>query len=434
MNGVPEKHAPAGPTAVRWQIVALLMALSFFSWFHRKSMTVAADERVMKQYDISPEQMGWVYSSLLFTYMLCMTPGGWLIDRFGARAALLFMVVGLAIFGALTGLVGYLPLASPFVAFLLIRSVMGVFATPMYPASAFTVGHWLPFRHRGTANGLVQGSALVGIAASPWLFGLLIDGFDWPAAFLALAALTALLAVVWAWRAADRPGRHPGVNEAEARLIAEDAPPVSPAAGRGSLLALLTSRSLAFLTLSYAAVGYFEYLFYFWMEHYFKEQLAMPDAVRRTYAGVVYLSMAAGMGLGGVVADLAVRRFGYRVGRAFVPVGGMLTGAVLLLAGITLREPIAIVACFSLALAGVGGTEASFWTTAQEVGGKRGGLAAGLLNTGGNLGGLVAPIVTPLVGGLFGWSTAIAVGSAVCLVGLVLWFFIDPRERAGGTE
>ena len=83
----------------------------------------------------------------------------------------------------------------------------------------------------------------------------------------------------------------------------------------------------------------------------------------------------------------------------------------------------------SVALASVGGTEAPFWTTAQELGGRRGGTAAGICNTGGNAGGLVAPIVTPLVGKYFGWGPAIALGSAVCLVGLILWFRIDPTER-----
>ena len=51
----------------------------------------------------------------------------------------------------------------------------------------------------------------------------------------------------------------------------------------------------------------------------------------------------------------------------------------------------------ALALAAVGACEAPIWTTAVELGGRRGGTAAGICNTGGNAGGLLAPIVTPLV-------------------------------------
>ncbi len=89
------------PTRVRWRILALLLAYSFLSWFNRVSMSAAADERIMKQYDISPEQMGVVYSAFLFVYALFMTPGGWFIDRFGPRLALIVMGFGSALFGVL---------------------------------------------------------------------------------------------------------------------------------------------------------------------------------------------------------------------------------------------------------------------------------------------------------------------------------------------
>src|ERR1700730_18191393 len=87
------------PTWVRWQIVALLVSFSFMTWFNRVSMSVAYDERIKSQFDspaegtakgtpgqaaLTEEAMGYVYSAFLFTYMVCMTPGGWFIDRFGA--------------------------------------------------------------------------------------------------------------------------------------------------------------------------------------------------------------------------------------------------------------------------------------------------------------------------------------------------------------
>jgi MFS family permease len=165
------------------------------------------------------------------------------------------------------------------------------------------------------------------------------------------------------------------------------------------------------------------------MDYYFKDQLRLPDEQRRLYAGIPFLMMAAGMASGGWLSDALVRTYGYRTGRAIVPVVGMLTGAVFLLLGIAGKQPEWIVVCFAIALAGVGSAEAPTWTTAQELGGRRGGMAAGLCNTGGNAGGLIAPVLTPWVGTHFGWPTAIGVGAAVCLMGVVLWGWIDPRER-----
>jgi len=440
MNGVADP-AKVGPTWVRWRIVALLMAFSYVSWFLRKSMTVAYDERIEETLHIDPTAIGTVYSAFLLAYMLCMTPGGWLIDRWGMRVALTVMGFGLVLFGALTGLVGASPrllgqlpegvtiAGFTLVLFLVIRSLMGVFAAPMYPAAAHAIAAWLPFRRSGWANGLVQGSAAIGIATTPLFMGRLIVWFDWPQCFLILAIGTGLLTIVWASYATDRPEQHPAVNPSERDLIAAERPRAQVMAGRGSWRRLLRNRSLVCLTLSYAAVGYFEYLFFFWMDNYFKKELDLPTSIRQRYSTVVFLAIAVGMMGGGSVSDRLVRACGLRTGRAIVPVAGMLLGAAFLLLGIAVREPEQIVASFAIALGAVGLVEAPTWTTAVELGGRRGGTAAGICNTGGNAGGLVAPVLTPLVARDFGWPTAIALGSAVCLAGVVLWRWIDPRER-----
>jgi MFS family permease len=499
MNGSPDPVAgklPARATWVRWRIVALLVAFSCLSWFLRVSISVAYNERIQDQLGITPTEMGYVYSAFLVVYMLCMTPGGWFIDRFGARTALVVMGFGLTLFGALTGLVGSgthllagvpgwlgVPMSAAglaLVLFLAVRSCMGAFATPVYPASAYAIARWLPFRRRGGANGLVQGAACVGIAATPLVFGTLIDWFDWPQAFLILAVVTGLLSLVWAAYATERPEQHPGVSPAERHLIEagepdraspvlaraplgpvdfndvtdikasetafsprqppefpphrEDGPePDRPEAGGpgGSWLGLLRNRSLVCLTLSYAAVGYFEYLFFFWMGYYFKDQLHLPDLQQRIYSGIPILAMAVGMALGGWVSDGLVRLYGYRRGRVLVPVVGLLAGAAFLGLGVLAKQPEWIVAWFSLALGAAGAVEAPTWTTALELGGRRGGTAAGICNTGGNAGGMIAPVVTPWVAARLGWPPAIALASLVCLLGAGLWLCVDPRERVG---
>ena len=70
-------------------------------------MASAGDERIMKQFGISAEQMGVVYSAFLIIYTIFMIPGGLFIDRFGPRVALTVMGVGTAMFCAFTGMVGW---------------------------------------------------------------------------------------------------------------------------------------------------------------------------------------------------------------------------------------------------------------------------------------------------------------------------------------
>ncbi|HTU19392.1 MAG TPA: MFS transporter [Gemmataceae bacterium] len=436
----PAVAPPGRASAVRWRVVELMMAASFVSWFNRVSMSVAGTERIMDQYHLSPTQMGFIYSALVLAYAVCMTPGGWLIDRRGAWAALVLMGFGSALGVALTGAVGlvFAGGGAVWLALIVVRSATGVFMAPIYPGCARVIARWLPPPQRALANGLVSGAAPVGIACTFVGFGMLIDHFNWPVAFLITGAVTSLLAGVWWWYVTEEPKEHPGVNKAELQLIrgqplsAIRAPTPRPAGWGGKWLSLLHNRSLVLLTISYAAVGYFEFLFFFWTEYYFRDVRHLSSDTSRLYAAVLNLSMGGGMILGGLISDRLLRVWGYRWGRAAVPIAGMLLSAALLGLGLTLSDPQALVVCFAVALAAGGACEGPCWATAIELGGRRGGTAAGIFNTGGNLGGLLAPVFTPWISGLLGWQWGLALGAVACLLGVGLWLGIDPHERPSG--
>jgi sugar phosphate permease len=435
----PNSTAETGRASwVRWRIVALLMALSFVSWFNRANIAAAYTERIQYQVDISEKEIGAVGTVFFLVYACFMTPGGWFSDRFGTRLSLGLMGIGLGVFAALTGGAGLLfTTALPLlIAFFLIRSVMGIFATPMYPAGSRAVAEWFPFSQRASANGLVQGAAPVGIALTPLLFGHLMDQVDWPQAFIITGVITGAVGLLWLWYARGSPAEHPGVNKEEriqCSVTAFQAPAEtpSPRLEPGAWRRLLRNRSLVLLTVSYAAIGYFEYLFFFWTQHYFKEVRHVDVETSRLYSLMTNLSMAAGMILGGGLTAVLVRRFGARLGLVIVPIGGMLAGAVFLLMAIQAKEAGGMVFWLCLANAAVGSTEAPQWTIAIELGGRHGATAAGIFNTGGNLGGAMAPYGTPFIKDMFrgSWNAAIIASSIILLLGLSLWFLIDPRER-----
>src|SRR5262249_42362508 len=137
------------------------------SWFNRNSISVAGTEAIIEEYGISETQMGWAYTAFFIPYALCMTPGGWFVDRRGPWIALVLMGFGSALFGALTGAVGLAIAAgtTAWISLMLVRFFMGTFTAPIYPATGRAVVHWFPFHQRGWANGLIMGAALVGIAS-----------------------------------------------------------------------------------------------------------------------------------------------------------------------------------------------------------------------------------------------------------------------------
>jgi len=431
VNAIPPSSAPV--TQVRWHIVAMLMGLCLISHVNRASMSVAGTDRIMGQFSINPVQMGVVYSAFLLVYSICMIPGGLFIDRCGPRRALMVVGFGSAILGALTGVTGWVftSAASMLLGLTLVRGTMGLLSAPLHPAAARTIGNWFPFAQRSAANGIVTAAAIVGVALSYPVFGALIKVVDWQGAFLVCAGITALLTIWWTFHATDWPAQHRGVNQAERELIGTSETPHTPASGSRTAgwSALLANRSLLLITLSYAAVGYFQYLFVYWMQYYFDKVLHLGETPSKYYAGTLQLALALGMPLGGWLSGRLAHSFGVRRGRAFVSGGGMVASAVCLGLGVLAREPVWIVAWFALAHAAMGASEGPFWATAVDIGSSKGGTSAAICNTGGNLGGLLAPVVTPWVGEHYGWPWAIGLGGVVCFLGALCWCWIEPAPR-----
>jgi MFS family permease len=420
---------------ISWLIVALLMAFSFASHFHRISMPVAGD-RIMREYGLTPTQMGWVYSALLIGYTAFMVPGGWLSDRRGARAALLLVGLGTALFGMLTGCLGVLiTTAGLFLpALLVVRGLDGVCMAPLYPAAGRAVLAWVPFRRRALANGLVTGAAPLGVASAHLLFAALMDRFGWPTAFVITGTVTAGLTVVWSVVARDAPGAAESTSPPQSADAHVPNPPASAAAPIGP--------SLWLLTLSYAAIGYVEYLLFYWSEYYFRHILEFGRNESRYAALLPPLAMAAGMPTGGWASDRLVSVFGHRAGRAMVAGVGLVACVALLFLGTVVTTPALIVACFTLALGSIGLCEGAAWAAAIEVGGARSGTSAAVVNTGGNVGGFIAPVVTPWVGGYLGsglgqrvgWAWGLRLGCLIGLLGACLWLWIDPGAKAPEDE
>ena len=174
---------------------------------------------------------------LLFLYTICMTPGGWLIDRYGPKAALLLVCFGSAVFVSLTGVIGLLVAGSALVPALFLIRCLGAVTSPIHPGSARMVSHWIPVTGQGVCNGVATGAACLGIASTYLIFGRFMDKFGWPGAFLVSGSVTVLMGATWLLLAADYRRTRSGTicrSKPNARLL--------PARGRQGL-----RRMIAFL-------------------------------------------------------------------------------------------------------------------------------------------------------------------------------------------
>lgn len=415
-------------SGTNWRIVLLLMGYAAIGHFNRVGISVAGDELFIPKLGISEPRMGWVYTAFLIVYTIGMLPAGWLIDRIGAGRALALFGMTMGTFVVLTGVQGWFTNSphSLWISLLVIRGLAGICNAPLHPGAAHVVSDVMPVDRRATANGLITAGALIGIACCYPAFGWLMDTLTWQWSFV--AGGLALMGYSLLWRGLALPLLpHPRLSatvttlalDQKERSRGDDESAPNP-------WSLLRSRNLWLLTLSYAAYGYFQYLFFYWMGHYFKHVLLIPPVEARWASFWISLAMGAGMALGGRGTDIVSSRLGIIRGRRAVVLTGMGLGAVFGLIAVNVDTFLTVAICMGISMAAVGMCEGVFWTTATDIGGRSRGLSGAFMNTGGNIGGLISPVLTPLMADSLGWPKAIAVACVISGIGGAVWLLITP--------
>ncbi len=398
-------------------VVALLFGFSLISYFDRTIMSIAGPQ-LMRDFAISPTQMGAVYSAFILGYALLMIPGGHLSDRLGSRLTLALMgafsaaFTGLIVFAGKPGLGAYLGVVP---ALFTIRLGLGVGTAPLYPACARMTANWIPLVYHARIQGFIIAGSSAGAAISPLLFAWMVAQFRWRISFLIAACATAALCIVWLWYARDYP---PGVTR----------PPHNRTERESTVWAkLFADRNLMLLTFAYGTLGYFQYIFFYWIYYYFGEVLHLGAEGSAKYTTLLFLTEGAIMPVGGLVSDRLTRRYGAQFGRRIVPMLGLTLSAVFTYAGTVAPGVGAVVACLSLAFGLAACCEGPFWACVTEMAGERVGAASSILNTGAQVGGFFAPILTPYIASRAGWSWGLYAGSLVAMSGVLAVHLADVR-------
>ncbi len=404
-------------TSTQRTIIALLFGFSMISYFDRTIMSIAGP-RMIRDFGISPTQMGSIYSAFILGYALLMLPGGYLTDRIGPRRTLMLMgmfsaaLVGLTVVAGKPGLgalIGIVP------ALFAVRFGLGVVTAPLYPACARMTANWIPMVYHARVQAFIIAGSSLGAAISPFIFTWILLRSSWRIPFLVAALATACLAAVWFWFARDYPS-------------STTAKPADHATrGTQSWAKLFTDRNLLLLTFAYSALGYFQYIFFYWMYYYFGEVLHLGAEASAKYTTILFLVEGAIMPLGGFVSDRLTRLYGQQFGRRIVPMAGLTLGAIFTYLA-TASAGVTAVVCLTLAFALAAACEGPFWATVTELAGDRVGGASSILNTGAQVGGFFAPILTPLIASRAGWAWGLHAGSLIALSGVIAIYFVKIRS------
>ena len=412
---------------VRLGLIFLLFIISAIAFLDRTNISVAGLE-MRHEYGIDQVQLGWVFSAFLIGYALFQVPAGWLSARYGPRVVLTGALIWWGVFSAATALIP--PQGSAALLMLaLTRFALGMGESVVYPSGNQFVSRWIPAQERGKANGWIFAGVGVGSGITPPLVTAIILAGGWRASFYVCAIIGVVVAAIWFLAARDQPRDHASVNAAELAHIEAGLPPAKASAhGPIPWGAILSSRNVWGLFISYFAFGYVIWIFFSWFFIYLAEARHLDVKSSAVFSMLPFLCMTFGCLLGGVINDRVSARHGLYWGRSGLGVVSfILTGIFLISGSMVDSAPLAV-----LILAGGAGaiylSQSSFWSVTADISGPHSGVVSGFMNMGCQIGGALTATLTPMIAEHFGWTAAFVAGGAVVLAGVLAWVVVDPNR------
>jgi MFS family permease len=282
-------------THKRYWIYFLLFLLCAINYIDRIALSVAAGP-ISKEFGLSPVELGFVFSSFLWTYIICLIPVGMLADRLGARHT---NSIGISLWSAATIVTGFAPTLGTLIA---TRLAMGAGESTTYPAAGRVIREWAPIKERGFATAVFNSGAYAGPAFGAIVTGWVISQTDWRTAFI----FAGLIGLVWLvpWLLFyQKPEDAKWLPAAERELIIanRDAEPEALTARQPALglLDLLRTKTMWGIALTQGCAVYTQYLFLTWLPSYL--QTTRDLSILKTgfytaapYAGAMILSVIVG--------------------------------------------------------------------------------------------------------------------------------------------
>jgi len=412
---------------IRWLILALLFLTSVVTYIDRVNISVTA-RHMMPAFGLTDQQMGWVFSAFVIGYALFQVPGGWMADRWGARAVLTGALVWWSLCTAFTAIAATSPLADLLGlvgALMFVRFTLGLGEAVALPCFNRAVANWMPAERRGIGIGIAIGGIGLGSAITPPIAAWIMVNWGWQIVFYLSTLIGLIMALVWWTLSRDRPEQHPWATNAERMMVGRNP------AGKTSSISWSTlgrTPTVWWLVLSYSCLGYVAYLYLSWFYLYLVNVREFTILQGGIYGSTPFLAMLIGCPLGGWVTDRLASRYGVTAGRAIAGLSGMLLAGCAIAIGGFIHSPMLGIASLSLGAGCLYFAVGAYWASTTDLSKAHAGTLSGLMNTGANIGGAISPSLTPWIAAQWGWPTSLGTAALIAIIGGLMWLKIDPGK------
>jgi ACS family glucarate transporter-like MFS transporter len=375
-------------THVRYLIIAILFAVSCFSYGDRLSLSIAG-VAIAGDIHLDPLKMGYLFSAFSWAYVLAQLPSGALLDRFGSKKVYGISILVFSLCALLTGV------ARLFTEIFLLRLVSGFAQAPVFPGNGRIVASWFPANERGRASAAFNSSQYFALMIFAPVLGWIIYVAGWRACFWFMGALGLVFALIWAkniYAVRDDPR----ISPAEIDYIEQGGGLVDVRGTRltwAAVKALLSHRMLVGIYLGQYCITTLTWFFLTWFPIYLGQ--ARHLSIMKVGFAAALPALCGGTGglLGGVVSDKLLRTgFSLSFARKAPIMAGMLLSVTMIGCNYAAAQAVML---FLMSLSFFGkGFGSLGWTVISDTSPKgMVGLNGALFNLIGNLAGITTPII-----------------------------------------
>jgi ACS family glucarate transporter-like MFS transporter len=414
---------------IRYTIIALLFVVGSINYADRAIFSIAGP-KMMEALGLKISHLGYLMATFGWAYVIGQLPGGWLLDRFGAKRVYIGSFLLWSVCTVLIGFAGFLGgIAIPTI-FLLVF-LLSLCESPSFPSNARIVSSWFPSKERGTAAAIFTAAQYFALVLFLPIMSWISQNVGWQAVYWFMGVVGIVLAAIVPF-VLYSPKQHPRVSPEELEYISNGGALVEDSGSRtntasaknsvGYLKQLLSNRLILGIMLGQFCVNVLIWFFTTWFPIYLAQARQLPLVKVGFLAAVPAIAGFLGGIAGGVLSDYLLRKqYSLTVARKVPIVVGMLL-AMAILGCIFADTTWGVVAFLSIAFFGKG-VGAQGWAVVTDSAPKEAvGLCSSLCNIAGNAAGIVTPIVIGYIVSTTGSFNGALVFVALSAVGAILSF------------
>ena len=203
----------------RFKVIFLSFIAVFICYIDRVNISVAIIP-MQEQFGWSELQVGIVLGTFYVGYMISMTLGGYLADKYGGKKVLGYALIIWSLFTIITPFFAY----SGLWWLIFIRILLGLGEGVTFPAWHSIYARWIPFNERTRAVGFTNSGIAAGTVFGYVVAAIIIANYSWEWVFYSFGLMGIFWYFFWQRIVTSYPEDNKNLSNNELQLIKAQAP------------------------------------------------------------------------------------------------------------------------------------------------------------------------------------------------------------------